>query len=265
MKTTGRRHVPLLATLLLAASGAAVGPTAARAQDGAAVEVPLSVRAGRLVVPVRAADGTELSFLVSTGSAVTVLSASGATRAGGGPLTLGGLPVDLEGHQTVDDATLRVDGVVMDGLVSNNTLNDFDVLFDVPGGRLLLKPFGRAVTWPGVTLSEPVRLRVYHGVVLALDVEVQGRTYPAMLDLGAPALLVNQAVLDEAGVTGGTVERFALGATEFRDLPVRVSDHPSIARFSPGGDGFVVVGAPPAMACAIAVSWVHRELRTCVR
>ena len=47
--------------------------------------------------------------------------------------------------------------------------------------------------------------------------------------------------------------------------PIEVSDHPVIGRFSPSGDGFVLVGTPPALDCAIAVSWIHRELRTCVR
>jgi hypothetical protein len=171
----------------------------------------------------------------------------------------------MEDRRTVDDADLTVDGVVMDGLVSNNTLNAFDVLFDVPGGRLVLKPFGRSVSWPGVDLADPVRLRVYHGVVLALDVTVQGETYPAMLDLGVPALLVNEAVLHGTGVADGGSASLGLGATTFRDVPVELSDHPSIRRFSPNGDAFVVVGSPPALACPVAISWVHRELRTCVR
>ena len=258
MMTTPALRVTLLLTAV------AVHAAADPALGQGVTEVPLQARGGRMVVPVRAADGTELRFLVTTGSAVTVLSESAAAKVGDQALTLGGLPVDMEGSQTIPDASLTVDGVAMDGLVSNNTLNDYDVLFDVPGRRLLLKPFGKKVEWPGMKLSDPVRLRVYHGVVLALDVEVDGKPYPAMLELGSPSLLVNQAVLDENGITDGKAD-LRLGGTLFPSLPIRVSDNPIIARFSPGGDGFVLVGAAPAADCAIAVSWVHREMRTCVR
>jgi len=252
--------------LLLGALPVLAGwPLAAVAQSGAAFEAPLGVRAGRMVVEAHAADGTQLQLLVSTGSAVTVLSESGAAKIGDGPVTLGGAPVNLQDRQIISDARLTVDGTVMDGLVSNNTLNEFDVLFDVPGGRLVLKPFGRSVEWPGMELSDPIRLRVYHGVVLALDLELDGHVYPAMLELGAPSLLVNQAVLDETGLTDGAAETLKLGGTSFPDVPVELSDHPIIQRFSPNGDAFVIVGTPPALACPVAISWVHREMRTCVR
>jgi hypothetical protein len=248
-------------TIALLAGVSAVG---LHAQNPAPVEVPLSAREGHMVVPVHTADGAELTFLVSTGSAVTVLSETGQRRAGDQALRLGSLPVNLQNLQTVSDADLTVDGVVMDGLVSNNTLNEFDVLFDVPGGRLVLKPFGRSVQWPGMTLSDPIRLRIYHGVVIGLDVEVNGTEYPAMLELGAPALLVNQAVMQDSGTAAETAA-LGLASSVFNDVPIRLSDHPVIDRFSPNGDGFVLVGTPPALVCAIAVSWVHRELRTCVR
>jgi hypothetical protein len=255
------------ATTIVALAGLVIAPgggtATAQTPVTGPVEIPLEVSAGRMTVPVRAADGTELRFLVTTGSAVTVLSESGERRAGGRALTLGGVPVNMEGSVTLPDSDLTVDGVVLDGLVSNNTLNAFDVLLDAPGGRLVLKPVGRSVEWQGIELSDPVRLRVYHGVVLALDVELDGTAYPAMLELGAPKLLVNQQVLDETGITGGVAKDLRLGSTTFHDVPVELSDHPSIARFSPNGDGFVVVGTPPALACPVAISWVHRELRTC--
>lgn len=248
--------------LLMAALAGGVQPV--HAQPKSPVEIPLSLHGNRMVVPATSEDGTSLRFLVSTGSAVTVLSESGAARIGGGGTEMGGIPINMEGAVTVPDSDLTVDGVVMDGLVSNNTLYDFDVLFDVPGGRLVLKPFGRMVTWPGMALSEPVPLRVYHGVVLALDVKVNGSPYPAMLELGSPSLLANTAVLEETGIGNGTAD-LTLGAVVLNGLPIERSDHPVIGRFSPNGDGFVLVGTPPALDCAMAVSWVHRELRTCVR
>jgi hypothetical protein len=253
-----------VALTLAALSGCILPSPGLQAQSPTPGEGPLSARDGRMVVPVNTADGAELTFLVSTGSAVTVFSETGQQRIGDQAVTLGGLPVNMEGSQTVPDADLTVDGVVMDGLVSNNTLNEYDVLFDVPGGRLVLKPFGRSVEWPGMTLSDPTRLRIYHGVVIGLDVEVNGTEYPAMLELGAPALLVNQAVLQESGIAGETAD-LRLASSDFNGVPIRLSDHPVIDRFSPNGDGFVLVGTPPALDCAIAVSWVHRELRTCVR
>lgn len=256
MRMRDATHVTLLAAMLATLAGPATAQNV--------TQVPLSTHGGRMVVPVEAADGTHLEFLISTGSAVTVLSESASAKVGDQDLTLGGLPVNRDGMQTIADASLRVDGKQMDGLVSTNTLNDYDVLFDVPNGHMLLKPFGKTVEWPGVQLSDPVRLRVYHGIVLALDVEVDGTTYPAMLELGAPTLLSNKAVLEENHITDAKAD-LRLGATTLPGLPIQVSDHPSIARFSPNGDGFVLVGAAPAMTCAIAVSWVHREMRTCVR
>lgn len=262
MKTT--RPVAL-ATTLFAFFGIQAGtPATAVAQAGNAVEIPLSTRAGRMVVPVRAADGSELLFLVSTGSAVTVLSESGAAKIGDGGATMGGLAINMDGAQTLPDDRLTVDGMVMDGLVSNSTLNEYDILFDVPGGRLVLKPFGRAVEWPGMHLSDPVTLRIYHGVVVALDVQINGSPYQAMLELGAPALLANEALLEQTGITDGLAD-LTLGSVTLDGLPIELSDHPSIGRFTSPGEGFVIIGGPPVQNCAISLSWVHRELRTCVR
>ncbi len=254
--------IVFVATLLAVLTIQLAAPTDVAAQGP--VEIPLHTRAGRMVIPAQADDGTELSFLVSTGSAVTVLSESGSAKIGGQAVSMGSVAVNMEGHQTLPDNNMTVDGVVMDGLVSTNTLNEFDVLFDVPGGRMVLKPFGRTGEWPGVELSDPVSLRIYHGVVLALDLEINGTEYPAMLELGAPGLLVNEAVLHENQITDGRAT-LTLGTSVFGDLPIEASDHPVISRFSPNGDGFVLVGAAPAMDCAIAISWIHSELRTCVR
>lgn len=252
----------VLAALLLLAGA---GPLAAQAAAGGPIEIPLRKQGGRLVVPVRTAGGAELSFVLSTGTAVTVLSESGARRAGkDAQLTLSGLPVPMTHSETVPDASLTVDGKVLDGMIGVNTLNRFDMLVDAPGGRLVLKPTGRSVSWEGLALSEPVRLRVLHGVVLSLDVELNGRPYPAMLDLGTNRVLANERAIAEAGVKGGRA-RVRVGGVTIADAPVAVSDHPVIQRFSPNGDGFVLVGAPVALDCVIAVSWVHRELRTCVR
>ncbi len=242
------------------------GPVAGQAPGGETIEVPLRMQDGHLIVPVTTPAGTELSFALSTGSAVAVLTESGARRVGDlSELWMGGVAVAVEGSQSVPDASLTVGGTVLDGMIGANTLNRFDMLVDLPRGRLVLKPIGRSVAWEGVALSEPVRLRVYHGIVLALDVELNGKRYPAMLDLGTSTLLANQGALDGSGVSAGGKSTLRIGSISFPDLPVALSDHPVIQRFSPSGDGFVLVGSPIAADCAISVSWVHREIRTCVR
>lgn len=252
-------------TVAVLAAAILAGPASAQTGPAGPVEVPLRTHGGRLIVPVKAADGDQLDFILTTGSGVTVLSASAARRLGeGAALTLGGLPVPMDGAQTVPDASLRTAGRDFAGMIGPNMLNAFDILVDVPGGHLVLKTVGRAVSWEGVALSEPVRLRVYHGIVLGLDVEMNGKPYPAMLDLGTPGVLVNARVVSEAAVAGGKAS-LKLGARTFADVPTEATEHPAIQRFSPGGEGFVLVGTAVALECAVSVSWVHRELRTCVR
>jgi hypothetical protein len=38
-----------------------------------------------------------------------------------------------------------------------------------------------------------------------------------------------------------------------------------VRRFAGNDTGFVLVGAHIALDCVLSVSWVHRELRTCVK
>lgn len=255
---TGRAMAAALALV-------AAGPVAGQTTGSGSIVIPLRSQGGRLVVPVRTAAGTELTFVLSTGNSVTVLSESGARRAGkDGQLTLAGLPVPMTHSETIPDASLTLDGKVLDGMIGANTLNRFDMLVDAPRGRLVLKPTGESVSWEGVALSEPVRLRVFHGLILSLDVELNGRRYPAMFDLGTARLLANERAFAEAAVTGGRAG-LRVGSVTFPDVPVVVSDQPVIRRFSPNGAPFVLVGVPIALDCAVSVSWVHRELRTCVR
>lgn len=241
-------------------------PTYAQARGGEPVEIPLRMHAGRLVVPVEAPDGERMEFLLSTGNAVTVFSQSVAARFGNAPsLELGGVPIPTDGSRTIPDASLTFDGKAFGGIVGPTALNEFDVLIDVPGQRLVLKPFGTAVAWEGVTLSDPIRLRVYHGVVLALDVEFNGRPYGAMLDIGTPTLVVNDRVQRETQINQADTGTLGIGGTTHANVPVRVLDLDVFHRFVPNGDGFVLVGAAIARECAISISWIHRELRTCVR
>jgi hypothetical protein len=256
-----RNLVRVVATLVLTGSPAL-------AQSGAAgpVEVPLRVQGGRLIVPVKAANGIQLEFALSTGSAVTAFSETGVKRVGESKeITLGGLPVPIDESRTAPDERLRMDGKVLDGMIGANTLNQFDILIDAPRHRLVLKPIGPAVSWEGVQLSDPVRLRVFHGIAISLSVTLAGHEYPATMDLGTPTVVVNGRVKSDLGIDDVASASLRLGTTTFDRVPVRVEDLEVFHRWSPNGDGFVMVGAPIAYDCAIALSWAHQELRTCLR
>ena len=233
---------------------------------GEQVEIPLRVKGGRLVVPVKSSNGNELTFALTTGYPITVLSQSGAARVGhGSELSLGGLPVPTDGSETIPDLNLTADGEVLDGMIGSNMLNQFEVLIDVPGGRLLLGQVGRPVSWDGIALSAPVNLRVYHGVVIGLDVEFAGKEYMAALDLGLPTLVVNERVKTETNIDAEDVATLRIGNTTLTNVPVRAQELEIFHRWAPNGEGFVMVGAPIAFECAISISWVKQEMRTCVR
>lgn len=239
----------------------------AGAQTPGAVEVPLSVVGGRLVVPVQAPGGEALRFALTTSSATTVLAESVAARLGAGArLTLGGLAVPAERAATLPDAVLAAGGTPLHGMIAGDLLRDYDVLIDAPGGRLVLKPVGRGVSWSGLALSEPVRLRILHGIVISLDVTLNGRAYPATIDLFTPGVVVNAAVKRDLALADDDRARLALDAVDRGEVAVRVrDDHPLLARWSPNGSAFVIVGTAIAEGCAISLSWVHRELRVCAR
>jgi len=252
-----------VAALLLAF---AAPPALAQRSGGEPVVVPLRVHAGQFLVSVRGADGAEFEFVLSTGNATTVLSESAAARlAGQTELMMGAVKVPLTGRATVPDKDLTVEGQAHDGMVGSNTLNQYDILIDVPGKRLVLKPVGRAVSWEGMTLSEPVKLRVFHGVVLGFDVTLNGETFGAILDVGTSTLVINQAAATKANISAEDVAALRVGNTTLSDLPVRVVALPLFERADPDGAGYVLVGAPLARDCAISLSWVHQEIRTCVR
>lgn len=237
----------------------------AQAQAGP-VEVPLRMAGGRLIVPVMTAGGASLDFALSTGSAVTVLSESGAAKLGtDGPPTLGGLPIPMDRRSTVPDSSLRADGQVLGGMISSNMLNGYDVLIDVPGGKLVLKPIGPRVAWEGVSLSDPIPLRVFHGVALAFDVMLGGRDYPALLDIGTPVVVVNGGVKSDLAIEDEAVSTLTVGSVTFDRVSVSVRDLDVFRMWSPDGSGVVLVGAPITYDCAIALSWVHREMRTCLQ
>jgi hypothetical protein len=180
-------------------------------------------------------------------------------------LTLGGIPVNTESAATVPDAELAGGGRAPTGVLGGETLNRFDALIDVPNGRLVLKPVGRAVRWDGVSLSNPVPVRIFHDVLIRADIEVGGKLFGGLLDLTSPGLEVNEALRAAANIRAGRIASFRMGYTGWPDLPVAVVDSPIIKRWDGQGAGFAIIGAAVTYDCAIAISWAHSELRTCLR
>lgn len=228
------------------------------------VEVPLRVVGGWLLVPVEGPNGEGLTFQIGTGSAVTVLSSSVAARLGPTPaLTLGGHALPTESVHTVPDGDLQAGDLPVDGMLSATFLGGFDLLIDVPGGRFVLRPAGQGGDWGGAPLGDPTPIRVLHGVVLGIDVLVNGVEVPGLLELGTAAVLLNPAAGTAAAVQGDGAT-LQLGGVTFQHADVRVGDHPVFQRV-PGGGPFAVVGTPVVLDCMAALSWVRQTLRMCVR
>lgn len=242
-----------------------VGGVPAAAQDhSGGIEVPLRVEGGRLIVSVTG-GGEDLDFILSTGQGVTLLSESLAARLGQEPeLTMGSVKVATDQVVEISDAQLSLDGSIFDGIVGANTLNQYDVLIDAPNGRMVLKPFGRSVEWPGMVLAEPVSIQVFHGVAISLSVTVDGGEYRGSLDLGRPTSIVNQELQAAAGLGSDDTVSIGLAGATYHDQPVRSLDLEIFGRWDPEGNGFILIGAPLAWDCAISISYVHQEIRTCV-
>jgi hypothetical protein len=195
---------------------------------------------GRLVVSVEGPDGTSYDFGLALG--MTFLTESGAAQIGAGKaeLTLGGVPVYTEQAQTVPDDYF---GGGLAGLVGGETLNDFDVLIDVPNGRLVLKPLGRSVRWEGVSLTNPVRLLIFHEVLARTEVQIGGQVFGGLLDFARPGLEVNEPVRTATGFEGDTLDSFRMGYAGWDDLPIRVTENPIFGGWDSNGNGFVIIGA----------------------
>ena len=256
----------LLAVLALSGTPLSAQSTHEQMASGdGVIEIPLHVDpAGRLIVPVQAADGRTLSFAVSTMVPSTMVASS---LAGGDAAALGlrldGLDGPLE-VAAMPDAAFLVDGHRIDGFLGLATLGDFDVLVDAPNGRLVLRPIGREVAWSGVELSEPTRLNVFHGVALRLDIAVAGTPFGATLDLANPSNHANPGAAKAAGLSGTAPASVRLSGVA-RDLHFDIGDTPVLDRWDPDGNGFVSLGAPFVQHCALSLSYFHQEVRTCLR
>ena len=259
----GSRGVGLPGLVLM---GVLVGGFAVdlQGQAPAGTEVSLRLQGGRLIVPVEAPDGEILDFMVTNGQAVTLLAQSLVDRLGSSPaLTLGGVEIPTGESIVVADDRFQEDGVSFQGIVGANTLNQFDVLFDVPGGRLVLQPVQGTVQWPGVALSDPVAIQVYHGVALAMNADVNGTSYRASLDLGRKSTVVNQGLAKAEGLDGEGAVHLRFAGADRSNHPVDVRELDIFQRWSPDGSPFLLLGIPLVADCPLSISWAHQEIRTC--
>jgi hypothetical protein len=260
----GRVRTPVALAAVITLGTTVLAPTPLQARQGP-VEIPLSVDGGWLVVPVETADGATLRFALHTAIPATMVS----ERVGGADpsalgLSLAGSTDPFADLGTVPDAALTRDGVRIDGFLGLQTLGDVDVLLDAPGGRMLLKPIGRRVEWPGYDLAEPSRMRIYHGVALRTEIEVGGTPFSATLDLAGAANTATEGVARTAAIAPGAPATVRIGSASHA-LTFTFGSTPILDRWDPDGAGFVAFGAALAADCVLAISYVHQELRTCVR
>ena len=130
---------------------------------------------------------------------------------------------------------------------------------------MVLKPIGRSVRWEGVPLTNAVPLRVYHGMLLSVDIELEGMVFGGVLDLGPSAIIISEAARAKSGAEGDRAAKFRMGYGTFTDVPIRMEELAIFQGWDPEGKGFVMIGAPVTYDCAIAISWAHAEMRTCLR
>ena len=116
-----------------------------------------------------------------------------------------------------------------------------------------------------MNLSDPITLRVYHGAILALDIELNGKPYSAQLDLGLTTLVINEPLQTALHLEVDSDNTLGLGNMTYPGLATRMRDLPAFAQWDPEGAGFVIVGSSFALDCAVSISFVHTEMRTCVR
>ena len=242
----------------------AAGHAEAQRTGGQEIEVPLRVEDGRMVVTVDHPSGAQYDFVLGLG--MTLLTESAVAEMGDGldALTLAGIPVVTDQAQTVPDDRLGL-GPGKAGVFGGLTLTAYDALFDVPNGVLRLKPVGRSVSWEGVELTNPVQFRLFHDVLIRVDIQVGGEVFGGLLDLSQADLEVNAPLEEKAGLDGQTTDSFRMGYAGWPELPVRVTDSPIFRGWDGDGLGFAVIGAAVALDCALAISWTHTEFRTCVR
>lgn len=237
----------LLSAFPLAAygqNGAAASEETAAVPDTAPVpyaEVPLTFEDSTYaVVPVTIGGKEGLPFVLDTaagrsvltpwardtlglteGDTVTVAGASGQATYQTlrlDALEIGGQVVrDLAGLPVVDLTRLEQSDIRYAGILGNDVLRRFDVMYDLPDRRLRLYPIGPDSTTavPGLDALERLPFRpvpVYGGGgFVQLPLAVGTGTAEAVLDTGAPQSIFNWRAAALDGLTKETARRRAEG------------------------------------------------------
>lgn len=172
-------------------AGAFTTPGALAAQD--VTDIPIRMDGGRLIVEVDDATGESYDFILGIGEAS--IATSMADHFDGAELSLGGIAISIADHARVPDDSFAHEGMAQPvGVLGGAVLMNYDVLIDAPGGRMLIKPSGRSVRWPGALLSNAVSIETLHGYLVRVNVQVGETVVDALLDLTAPHVQLSPPV-----------------------------------------------------------------------
>ncbi|MDX1393236.1 MAG: aspartyl protease family protein [Gemmatimonadota bacterium] len=271
-------------------------------------EVDLAHRGGWLSVVARVPTGDSLELVLDTGAnadgfglatvhrlrlervaAGRVFGAGDSERVwlvSGPPIRLGAAGSSPGLRVLLDDEFLtHPSGMRYDGLLGTGLLRRYDVLIDVPSRRLALYRSGTAAPsgGPVVPVREAVSFDPLDCDLIGLRVLINGRWVDAILDSGAPDIIVNRAAAALADVptgdelylhsrgigdegSGGHRTRLAsveIGRTAFDGLDAIVSDLPIFTRLGQADRPAAIIGVSLIERCAILVEWRTRRLRLC--
>jgi predicted aspartyl protease len=191
-------------------------------------------------------NGQDVTMLLDTGAAVTLLSEGTAQRLGlkpiagrqghasafGGEAIISALgPADITfGHVSIHVATMLMVSAppaespwISDGILGMDILSHFEVDLDLPHRRLALytgRPCpGPLPGWSVEDFALPLQMQGGHGRLIAVPVHLDDTAFNALLDSGAADTVVSAAAAKRLGVSDEEMEH------EFSTRGVGVGPH----------------------------------------
>lgn len=271
-------------------------------------EVPLTLFGGWFIVEARTTRGHRLSLVFDTGTNTDGVTGSvaseldlervGASRAHGGAgsqpvwlvrgpdLLLGGAPADDGLRAIVDDEFVTDDvGVRHDGVLGTSLLGRYDVGIDAAAGALRLYRGGRGPAgWSAEPAGAPIAFDDLGRGLIRFPVRIDGREIHAILDTGAPGMVLNSAAARALGLDIGApslslaprgvgstsipAARVRLGTLEvggarFEALDAVVADLALFEALGLDSTPVLILGAPVIERCPVLVSGRSGTLRFC--
>jgi predicted aspartyl protease len=271
----------------------------------AQTEVPI-LDVGWLIVPVYMNDSeSPLAFILDTGATGTSITAATAAEFGADA----GREIQVQGASGLASARLvRVESLVVgpfrttnrevialrdgvlesagqsfDGILGADILSRFDVLIDVPNGRLALLPHG-ALPATVAELGEAVAIEFVGEHIIRHTARVNGAEVTALLDSGARQMLINGVGAGAARIetTTATAERDSPGlgveefelrsgslgqlvaaGTLFAGLRTLVGDLPVFRALGVDSTPTLIIGAPILARCAVFIAYSAGTVRYC--